>query len=88
MDAITQIAGQTITVGTIATFTAQFLKGRAWFPEAYRTAVVRLLVAAICVVVNVGVAYVSGEPIGASPLLEAFLSYLTAAAAYDHLFKN
>lgn len=86
MDTVTTLAGQTITVGAVATFLAQYVKSREWFPVAYRATLVRFLVAGVCLGINALVAYASG-PLDVETLVQAFFSYVVAAAAYDHLFS-
>jgi hypothetical protein len=86
MDSVTEFAGQTITVGAVASFLAQWIKGKEWFPVRYRAVLVRMIVAGLCVGINAGVAFTTGT-LDPSTLAEAFFSYVVAAAAYDHLFS-
>lgn len=86
MENVTFIAGQAITVGTIATFLAQWVKNESWFPK--NALLIRTIVAAVCVSLSAGVSYVQGQPLDVQMLMDAFFSYTVAATAYDHLFKS
>lgn len=85
MGNVTTIAGQAITVGTVATFLAQWVKNQPWFPK--NTLLIRTIVAAVCVGLSAGASYVQGQPLDVQTLMDAFFSYTVAATAYDHLFK-
>jgi hypothetical protein len=86
MDTVGTLAGQTITVGAVATFLAQYVKSREWFPVAYRATLVRFKVGAVCLGINAAITSLSGQ-LDANALIHAFFSYVVAAAAYDHLFS-
>lgn len=74
-----------IGVGAVASAVAELLKGLHWIPANRR--VVRLLVAFICLAMNAGAAYYN-RTLDYATLIPTFLSYVTAVANYDHLFKR
>ncbi|MDB5344276.1 MAG: hypothetical protein JWP89_2653 [Schlesneria sp.] len=86
MENVTTIAGQAVTVGTVATLLAQWVKGLSWFPR--NAFLIRTIVAAVCVGLSAGVTFVQGQPLDYQTLLNAFFSYTVAATAYDHLFRT
>lgn len=89
MDTVAVFAGQTLTIGSVVSFLAQFLKqpilaadlpGKKW--------IVRIgLVALPCLAVNVLVSFATGGTVSWDVLLELFFSYVVAAAQYDHFYK-
>lgn len=85
MENVAVIAGQTITVGAVATLLAQWLKGKEWFPQS--ALLIRVSVALVCVLVSGLSSLTQGAPISLETLLAAFFSYTVAATAYDHLWK-
>lgn len=54
--------------------------GRRW--------TMRAVVACICVLVSEGLAWLSGSPLVVANVWTAFLAYLGATAAYEHLFAD
>jgi len=87
MENVATFAGYTVTVGAVASFLAQYLK-KDWFPSEYRAALCRIFVAITCVGIHAVGAYVQGLPITVETLVMSALSYLSAAATYDHIFKR
>ena len=58
-------------------------------PDQIRTWIIRGFVAGICVVINVvGQWLLTESAIDAGTIPTLFSSYVTAVAAYDHLFKK
>ena len=63
------VAGQTITVGIVASSVAQLAKIHFLTGFYQRTLVVRITVAALCVLLNAAAAWLSGTPIVIDALL-------------------
>lgn len=90
MDSIAVVLGNPITVGAVASFLLKILKGVGWFPvfenQPLRS---RVVVAVMCLLINSLVNYMQGVFVADWVLVgETFMSYLTAAATYDHIFKS
>ena len=90
MEVVAVLAGSSITLGVAASSVVFLLKKVSWFPvfqnQPMRS---RLVVAVACLLLNILSQYINGQPImDWATGLETFVSYLTAAATYDHLFKS
>lgn len=75
----------TLTVGAVATFTVELLKKLSWFPQ--NPVAYRVTTAVLCLLLNAGATIATGGTLDVMTLTEAFLSYLTATAAYVHVKK-
>lgn len=87
---IATIAGNPITVGAIASTVVLLLKKTPWYPlfknQPMRS---RTTVAVICLAITALIQYIEGGVIiDTATAFNAFLSYVTAAATYDHFFKS
>lgn len=90
MDTVAVIAGQTITVGIIASFLTQFLKNAPWFPvNEGDTVELRGVVALLCLAINVGTSYVTTHQVPElQVVLMSLMSYFAASANYVHIIAD
>lgn len=85
---VAQIAGYTVTMGMVVAVLVEIAKRvpqiPLWRGQVWR---IRLVVAGLCLGLNVLGMWLLGQPIDLMVLLPTFLSYASAAATYDHVFS-
>jgi len=83
------LMGQTITVGLVASWTLEGLKRFGLFDDIVgKKLLLRAIVAAACVGLSLTSSVLNGSMPGWETLFESLLSYMVAAANYDHVFKQ
>lgn len=81
----TVVLAGTLTVGAVASFLAQMLKTAGYLPK--NPLMIRGFVALACLALSAAYGYLTGT-LDVATLGSSLMSYFTAAAAYDHLFKS
>ncbi len=85
---VASFLGISVPMGSIAAFVVQILKRTPWVPVFEgQPARLRIVVAVISLGLNLLAMYLAGEPLDLSVLGQTFVSYVTAAAAYDHVLR-
>jgi hypothetical protein len=84
------IVGTPLALGILVSYLAEMAKATKLLPWIQKgdTWTIRLFIAVSALVVQVIFNLVAGDPLNTNVLVEAFFNYVTASAAYIHLFKN
>lgn len=84
------IIGTPLSLGIFVSGLAQIIKQSPVLPfvQKGKPWMIRLTVAVLALFVQVAANYLKGAPLSGDLLLNSFVTYVTAAASYDHIFKN
>jgi hypothetical protein len=78
-----------VAVGVVASILVEISKRTPWIPLwKGHVKEIRLVVATLCVLLNVLIVYLTGGTYDWTILIQSFISYVSSAATYDHLFSD